>query len=97
MKRKDKRKLQANKIKTIDSVITMQDLAEELQSTISNLYCGYLRQPITHDRIIADNYIIHGVCSLTRNECSYAVSSLSYHGCDICPIYKGWLNDRVQS
>lgn len=78
--------------KTINLVVddseTMKELAIKLNSSVSNLYCGYLRQPISHDLIIGDNYIIHGNCALTNNDCSYSVSSLSYHGCDVCPIYK---------
>lgn len=87
MKRKDKRKAKTINV-VVDKFETMQELAQGLNSTINNLYCGYLRQPISHDLIIGDNYIIHGQCSLYNQDCSYSVSSMSYHGCDVCNKYK---------
>ncbi len=93
MKRKDKRKKHINNI-VIDNFDTMQELATGLNSTISNIYASYLRQPITHDLIIGDNYIIHGICALNTENCSYAVNSLSVKECYECEIYKGYFGGQ---
>lgn len=84
------KKPKRNKVKnvTIDGFDTMQELANHLHTTIDNIFASYLRQPITHDYVIKDQYIIHGNCALNKQECSYMVCTLSTKQCHECNVYK---------
>lgn len=92
-----KKKLFTKKTQTIDTFVNMQELAVNLNSSIYNLYVGYLRQPISHELVIGSNYIIHGICSLNKENCSYMVSPLSQKNCSDCEIYKERFNENRKS
>lgn len=66
----------------------MAALSSELQISLCDIYCGYLRQPISHERIIDNNFIIRGTCALNNEGCAYAVSVNCRHDPEICNIYK---------
>jgi hypothetical protein len=83
------------RIETIigDTDVDMKLFAETLNTTTAQIYCGYLRQPITHSRIISDTYIIKGQCALFNESCSYNISPNSSHTCDVCSSYQTWLKE----
>jgi hypothetical protein len=48
----------------------MLDISEITGLSINKVFCGYLRQPITADKIDDKKYMINGHCSYYNKRCS---------------------------
>ena len=93
-------KQKRNKPKYIDDKLSfdaMVEFTQRLHITNETAFPGYLRQRIYIERIIGENYIVHGECSLNQEHCAHAVSPNCVYSCSLCPVYKEVFNNATNN